>query len=169
MSNLNRGVRGGGGGEHKNWNSKVVFSQSLQYDMISFWLSWLSRLSWLSQYWDNITVSCKAPVPSEVQSRIIGFVSLRVHDYKSSVMSTNDRINSVYQIHRSEQQIVEWHRMMIVRGCLHKQKYNFTFCLKFKGDLWAENICQDGMMLCRMHNIELRACVDTRLWQYVFL
>ena len=37
----------------------------------------------------------------------------------SPILSDYDRINSVYQTHRSDQQMVEYHSMLIVRGRLH--------------------------------------------------
>ena len=50
-------------------------------------------------------------------------LNLGLHDVTRSmlspILSDYDRINSVYQTHRSDQQMVEYHRMLIVRGCLH--------------------------------------------------
>ena len=50
-------------------------------------------------------------------------LNLGLHDVMRSmlspILSDYDRINSVYQTHRSDQQMVEYHRMLIVRGCLH--------------------------------------------------
>ena len=49
--------------------------------------------------------------------------NLGLHDVSRSmlspILSDYDRINSVYQTHRSDQQMVENHRMLIVRGRLH--------------------------------------------------
>ena len=41
------------------------------------------------------------------------------HSMLSPILSDYNRINSVYQTHRSDQQMVEYHRMLIVRGRLH--------------------------------------------------
>ena len=50
-------------------------------------------------------------------------VNFRLHDFMSSILSPilsdYNRINSVYQTHRSDQQLMECHRMLIMRGCLH--------------------------------------------------